>query len=32
MVGTKNNRRTKYTINLIKESFLVLLETKSYLK
>lgn len=28
MVGTKNNRRTKYTINLIKESFLFLLETK----
>ncbi|MEK4476228.1 TetR/AcrR family transcriptional regulator [Paenibacillus sp. FSL R7-0048] len=28
MVGIKNNRRTKYTINLIKESFLFLLETK----
>ncbi|NOU82741.1 hypothetical protein GC101_28155 [Paenibacillus sp. LMG 31459] len=28
MVGVKNNRRTKYTINLIKESFLILLETK----
>jgi AcrR family transcriptional regulator len=28
MVGVKNNRRTKYTIDLIKESFLSLLETK----
>ncbi|OAX48750.1 TetR/AcrR family transcriptional regulator [Paenibacillus sp. AD87] len=28
MVGIKNNRRTRYTIDLIKETFLGLLETK----
>ncbi|CAN7361478.1 TetR/AcrR family transcriptional regulator [Paenibacillus sp. LjRoot153] len=28
MVGIKNNRRTKYTIDLIKETFIKLLETK----
>jgi len=29
MVGVKNNRRTKYTVELIKKSFLDLLETRT---
>ncbi|WP_171056030.1 TetR/AcrR family transcriptional regulator [Paenibacillus sinopodophylli] len=32
MVGVKNNRRTKYTTDLIKKSFLSLLETRNLLQ